>query len=95
MREFTEIYVIIMKDFKDCEYRYMEDDVLYCENKLNKDNRCDNCKNNIHLTCQNYVAKNDMCLQFFELGISDVSQYDECAEKIIYDDKDLQRKWSN
>ena len=81
--------------FKDCEYRYEEDDILYCDNKLDKDNRCDNCKNNIHLNCQNYVPKNDMCLLYFELGVSEVSQYDTCAEKVIYDDNDLQRKWSN
>ena len=83
-------------EFKDCEYRYTEDDILYCNNKVyEKDNRCDNCKNNIHLNCENYVPKNDMCLLYFELGVSNVSQYDECAEKIIYDDKKLQQKWSN
>lgn len=83
--------------FKDCEYRYTEpdSDILYCDNKQGKDNRCDNCKKNIHLNCDNYVPKNDMCLLYFELGVSDVSQYDECAEKTIYDDKEHQRKWSN
>ena len=50
---------------------------------------------NVHKDCENYVEKNDMCLLYFELGISNVSQYDTCAEKIIYNDKDLQRKWSN
>ena len=91
-----------MSEFKDCQYRYIEDDVLYCENKLDKDNRnksdkgeCDNCKENVHLNCQNYVPRNDMCLLYFELGVSNVSQYDTCAEKIIYNDNDLQRKWSN
>ena len=84
-----------MSEFQDCEYRYSEDDILYCENKYDKDNRCDNCKQNIHLNCDNYVPKNDMCLLFFELGVSNVSQYNECAEKTIYDDKDHQRKWSN
>ena len=49
----------------------------------------------IHSDCKYYVPENDMCLLFFELGVSNVSQYDECAEKKIYDDKDLQRKWSN
>lgn len=85
-----------MNDFKDCEYRYIDDDLLRCANmKQLNDDLCDNCKSNIHLNCQNYVPKNDMCLLFFELGVSNVSQYDECAEKIIYDDKKLQRKWSN
>ncbi len=85
--------------FRDCQYRKLDkNDELYCENKVygNEDNiDCDNCKENVHLNCQNYVPKNDMCLLYFELGVSEVSQYDECAEKIIYDDKDLQKKWSN
>ena len=88
-----------MIEFKDCEYRYVETEydetVFYCENKLDKDNRCDNCKGNVHLNCDNYVPKNDMCLLYFELGVSEVSQYDTCAEKVIYNDKNLQRKWSN
>ena len=50
---------------------------------------------NIHENCDNYVKSKDMCLRFFEMGISDVSQYDECAEKTVFSDKDLQRKWSN
>ena len=50
---------------------------------------------NIHENCDNYVKSKDMCLRFFEMGISDVSQYDECAEKTVFNDKDLQRKWSN
>jgi len=84
-----------MNDFKDCQYRYVEDELLYCENKYDKDNRCDNCKGNVHLNCDNYVPKNDMCLLFFELCVSNVSEYDTCAEKVIYNDKNLQRKWSN
>ena len=84
-----------MTDFKDCDYRFIDGEILYCENKGGGKGLCDNCKENVHLNCQNYVPKNDMCLQFFQLGISEVSQYDECAEKIIYDDNDLQRKWSN
>lgn len=80
--------------FKDCEFRYIENDKLYCKNKADEGS-CDNCANNVHLNCQNYVPRNDMCLLFFELGVSDVSQYDTCAEKIIYDDKKLQSKWSN
>ena len=83
-----------MTDFKDCQYRFLDGELLYCENKESK-GLCDNCKENVHLNCENYVPKNDMCLLFFELGVSDVSQYDECAEKIIYNDKELQRKWSN
>ena len=80
--------------FHDCEYRYEQENKLYCKNKTDK-GECDNCKENIHLNCQNYVPRNDMCLQYFELEVSEVSQYDECAEKIIYNDKELQRKWSN
>ena len=82
--------------FKDCEFRYLDDnDELCCKNKEGFEIKCDNCVENIHLNCQNYVPKNDMCLQYFQLGISKVSQYDECAEKTLYNDKDLQRKWSN
>ena len=84
-----------MIKFKDCEYRYNIGNDLYCKNKGQPNNECDNCKNNIHLNCDNYVPINDMCLRYFQLGISEVSQYDECAEKIIYDDKKLQQKWSN
>lgn len=81
--------------FKDCEFRFEENNELYCKNKEELDLSCDNCAGNVHLNCQNYVPKNDMCLQYFELGVSEVSQYDTCAEKIIYNDNDLQRKWSN
>lgn len=82
--------------FKDCEYRYLGNkDKLYCKNKKGMDNYCDNCKENSHLNCDNYVPSNDMCLKYFELGISEVSQYDDCAEKTIYNDKELSRKWSN
>ena len=82
-------------DFKDCEYRYEEKNNLYCKNKTGDDKTCRNCKDNVHLNCQNYVPKNDMCLLFFELGVSNVSQYNECAEKIVFSDKELSRKWSN
>lgn len=78
--------------FKDCEYRIIEDDVLYCMNKFEKDNRCDNCRNNIHLNCTNYNPKKDMCLKFFKPNISDLK---ECQEKTVFSDKDLSRKWSN
>lgn len=83
-----------MIEFKDCPYRFLDNEELHCKNKADK-GKCDNCKENVHLNCQNYVPKNDMCLLYFELGVSNVSQYDTCAEKIIYDDKNLQRKWSN
>ena len=64
--------------FKDCDYRYIGNkDKLYCKNKEGMDNYCDNCKSNVHLNCANYVPKNDMCLQYFELGVSEVSQYDD------------------
>lgn len=49
----------------------------------------------IHDNCENYVKNKDMCLKFFKLGISNVSQYDTCAEKVVFDDKELSRKWSN
>ena len=84
--------------FKDCEYRYLDDnDVLCCKNKqgIDLNTECDNCVENIHLNCQNYVPKNDMCLLYFELGVSEVSQYDECAEKVLFSDKELSRNWSN
>ena len=80
--------------FRDCEYRFEEKNKLYCKNKTDK-GQCDNCKQNVHLNCQNYVPKNDMCLLYFELGISEVSQYDECAEKTVFSDKQLSRGWSN
>ena len=80
--------------FKDCEYRFENNNKVYCKNKKDK-GECDNCKGNIHLNCEQYVPKNDMCLRWFELGVSEVSQYDECAEKVIYNDKELSRKWSN
>ena len=85
-----------MSDFKDCEYRYIGNkDKLYCKNKNGMNNYCDNCRENVHLNCDNYVPANDMCLRWFELGVSEISGYDECAEKTIYNDKDHQRKWSN
>ncbi|MBR1748895.1 MAG: hypothetical protein IJ743_03765 [Bacilli bacterium] len=79
--------------FKDCEYRFEEKNKLYCKN--NEGKPCDNCKQNVHLNCSNYVPKNDMCLLYFELGVSEVSQYNECAEKSLFSDKELSRKWSN
>ena len=47
---------------------------------------------NIHLDCENYNAKKDMCLKWFE---ERVSKYNECAEKRQFSDTELQRKWSN
>ena len=47
---------------------------------------------NIHLDCENYNAKKDVCLKWFEEG---VSKYNECAEKRQFSDAELQRKWSN
>ena len=79
-------------EFKDCQYRYMEGDLLYCENKYDKDNRCTNCKDNIHLSCDNYNAPKDLCLKFFKDNISELK---ECQEKTVFSDKDLSRKWSN
>ena len=40
----------------------------------------------IHEDCEYYVAQNDMCLLFFELGFHNVSQYKECLEKVIYNE---------
>ena len=81
-----------MNEFKDCEYRYEEDDLLWCINKQDKDNRCDNCKENIHLNCDNYNGKKDMCLKFFK---DNISKLKECQEKTVFNDSDLQKKWSN
>ena len=47
---------------------------------------------NIHFDCENYNAKKDMCLKWFE---ESVSKYNECAEKRQFSDTELQRKWSN
>ena len=79
--------------FKDCEYRYIGNkDKLYCKNKEGMDNYCDNCKENIHLNCDNYNPKRDMCLKWFEENISSLK---ECKEKTTFSDKELSRKWSN
>lgn len=78
--------------YPDCQYRYNEDEILYCKNKLDKDNKCTNCKDNIHLNCDNYNPKKDYCLKFFQDNISTMK---ECQEKTVYNDKELSRKWSN
>ena len=82
--------------FHDCEFRYIEDDGrLCCQNKqdidLNWD--CDNCAENIHLNCENYNPKKDMCLKWFEENVSE--HYATCSEKTVFNDKELSRKWSN
>ena len=48
---------------------------------------------NIHSDCENYSPKRDMCLKWFEKDVS--KNYKECAEKTIFNDKALARKWSN
>lgn len=78
--------------FKDCEYRFTENNELYCKNKTGTDINCDNCKENIHLNCDNFNPKKDYCLKFFKENISEVT---ECQEKTVFNDKDLSRKWSN
>ena len=47
---------------------------------------------NIHEDCDNYNKNKDMCLKFFRDNISELK---ECAEKTVFNDKDLARKWSN
>ena len=39
----------------------------------------------VHIDCQYYVKENDMCLLFFQLGFHEVSQYNNCLEKEIYE----------
>ena len=79
-------------DFKDCEYRYFENEELHCKNKQEENNSCDNCKSNIHLNCDNFNPKKDYCLKFFRPNISELK---ECNEKTVFNDKDLSKKWSN
>lgn len=50
-------------------------------------------EDNIHADCENYSPKKDMCLKWFETDVS--KRYTECAEKTKFDDRELQRKWSN
>ena len=59
--------------FKDCEYRFTENNELYCKNKTGDDINCDNCKENIHLNCDNFSPKKDYCLKFFQENISEVN----------------------
>jgi len=77
-------------EFKDCEYRYINEDGDYrCRNS---EYYCDNCRENIHLNCDNYNPKKDYCLKFFKDNISGLK---ECQEKTVFSDKSLSRKWSN
>lgn len=48
---------------------------------------------NLHEDCENYVKSKDYCLKFFEENVSE--NYPDCKEKSVYNDNDLQRKWSN
>ena len=82
-----------MMEFRDCEYRFIDGELLYCENKGGGKGLCDNCKENVHLNCEHYSPKKDYCLKFFEENASE--NYKECKEKSVFNDKDLSRKWSN
>ena len=85
-----------MNDFHDCEFRYIDDDgSICCQNKhgINLNFDCDNCEENIHLNCNNYNPKKDMCLKWFETDVSKHSN--ECSEKTRFNDHELSRKWSN
>ena len=53
---------------------------------------CKSMTESIHETCENYSPKKDYCLKFFKPNISSLK---ECQEKTTYNDKELQRKWSN
>ena len=48
---------------------------------------------NIHENCENYSSKKDMCLKWFEENVSE--KYKQCKEKTVFNDNELQRKWSN
>ena len=45
--------------FKDCEYRFEEKNELYCKNKQDE-GKCDNCKENVHLNCQNNIKNHQV-----------------------------------
>ena len=40
----------------------------------------------IHTDCPNYVKDFDMCLVYADLGLFNVSQYDKCLDKIIWEE---------
>ena len=48
---------------------------------------------NIHKDCENYNESKDMCLKWFETDVS--KKYKVCKEYSEFNDKELQRKWSN
>jgi hypothetical protein len=48
---------------------------------------------NIHQDCENYNNKKDMCLKWFEENVSE--RYKVCKEYSEFNDRNLQRKWSN
>ena len=48
---------------------------------------------NIHSDCENYNLKKDYCLKFFEENVS--KKYSTCKEYSEFNDKELQKKWSN
>ena len=81
-----------MTDFKDCEYRLRSSIGYFCKNKKGAETECDNCKQNIHLNCDNFNPKKDYCLKYFKENISELK---ECQEKTVFNDKELARKWSN
>ena len=68
------------------------EDVIHKDDKIYVSGGVLMSEENIHLDCENYNAKKDVCLKWFEEG---VSKYSECAEKRRFSDTELQRKWSN
>ena len=50
-------------------------------------------EDNIHQSCENYSPKKDYCLKWFEENVSE--RYKTCREYAEFNDKDLQRRWSN
>ena len=72
--------------FKDCEYRYVEEDgTLCCKNKqgIETDLSCDNCTGNIHLNC-------DMVKKSLDVTIDVVDEYikfwsDDGVQEFYYD----------
>ena len=73
-------------EVEDVNHMVQKDDKIYVSGGVLMS------EENIHLDCENYNAKKDMCLKWFEEG---VSKYNECAEKRQFSDTELQRKWSN
>ena len=53
----------------------------------------DKMSENIHKDCENYNESKDMCLKWFEENVSE--KYKVCKEYSEFNDKELQRKWSN